>query len=221
MHCLWCGILFEKPSRSRRFFCSTSCRSRYGYWENPEKIRASNQRSKAKHRDKRNAETKAWRALNLDKLIAERPLAAQRTRDWAAANPERKAATTKAWAQKSPEKVKASRERFVEKNPERYLELCLAAAHKRRAQKLGNGWEHYLRSEIFERDGWICYLCESDIDPTLSWPHPMSASIDHVVPLSRGGPDTRANVKASHLRCNLRKSASLLEADEEEGALSA
>lgn len=31
--------------------------------------------------------------------------------------------------------------------------------------------------------------------------------LDHVVPLSKGGPDLITNVKPSHARCNLAKSA--------------
>src|ERR1039458_4296540 len=43
------------------------------------------------------------------------------------------------------------------------------------------------------------------IDPTLSHPGPMCATVDHVVPLSRGGTDLRSNVAPAHLRCNLVK----------------
>ena len=39
----------------------------------------------------------------------------------------------------------------------------------------------------------------------LHWPDRRSPSVDHVVPLSRGGDDTLANVKLSHLTCNLSK----------------
>ncbi len=40
-----------------------------------------------------------------------------------------------------------------------------------------------------------------------AWPDPKSASIDHVVPWSRGGAHTRGNVQAACLDCNLRKGA--------------
>ncbi|WP_158070491.1 HNH endonuclease [Streptomyces luteocolor] len=33
----------------------------------------------------------------------------------------------------------------------------------------------------------------------------MSPSLDHVIPLSRGGSHRRDNVQLAHLRCNLRK----------------
>lgn len=58
---------------------------------------------------------------------------------------------------------------------------------------------------IFERDGWACYLCQLPIDPALAWPHPQSKSIDHVIPICRGGEDTAANKRATHLGCNWSK----------------
>ena len=63
----------------------------------------------------------------------------------------------------------------------------------------------YLRNDVFERDLWICQLCLDPIDSTLVYPDELSASLDHIVPLALGGPDTRANVQAAHLVCNKRK----------------
>lgn len=65
--------------------------------------------------------------------------------------------------------------------------------------------EPYDREAIFERDGWTCGLCQGPIDPALVFPHPMSKSIDHIVPLSLGGDDSSDNVQAAHLGCNCAK----------------
>lgn len=70
--------------------------------------------------------------------------------------------------------------------------------------------EKYSRLEIFERDGWRCKLCGGDIDRAAKAPERKSASIDHIVPVSRGGGDTRANVQAAHYGCNSRKQNRLL-----------
>jgi len=56
--------------------------------------------------------------------------------------------------------------------------------------------------EIFERDKWVCGICELPVESALKWPHPLSASLDHIVALSLGGPHTRANTRLAHLRCN-------------------
>lgn len=60
------------------------------------------------------------------------------------------------------------------------------------------------------RDGDHCYLCEEPIDFDLSWPAPHSPSLDHVVPLSRGGAHSLQNTAMAHLVCNLRKGARLV-----------
>lgn len=82
------------------------------------------------------------------------------------------------------------------------------ATRRRRARKAAVHSEPYRRMDIAERDGWRCGLCGCPILPFVRYPHPRSLSIDHVVPLSRGGPDAPDNVHATHLRCNLRKYAS-------------
>jgi 5-methylcytosine-specific restriction endonuclease McrA len=64
-------------------------------------------------------------------------------------------------------------------------------------------WDGVTDAEILDRDDWVCWLCELAIDPELHWPDGASRSVDHVVPLSRGGDDTAANKRAAHLRCNI------------------
>lgn len=59
--------------------------------------------------------------------------------------------------------------------------------------------------EIFARDKWICGICFKPINPKLRVPNWYAATIDHIIPLSRGGTHTQDNVSAAHLICNLRK----------------
>jgi ribosomal protein L24E len=54
--------------------------------------------------------------------------------------------------------------------------------------------------EICERDRWVCHLCGDMV--TLD-----TASRDHVVPVSRGGPNTADNLRLAHLSCNARRKA--------------
>lgn len=69
----------------------------------------------------------------------------------------------------------------------------------------------YTNWEVFEDDEFTCYLCEEVLDPTLRHPNPKSLSIDHVIPLSLGGSDSRENVRTTCLECNLDKRARPLE----------
>jgi hypothetical protein len=57
------------------------------------------------------------------------------------------------------------------------------------------------------RDGWVCWLCDAPIDPALPSTLPGAASIDHVVPRSRGGTSDLRNLRLAHRRCNGRRGA--------------
>jgi len=59
--------------------------------------------------------------------------------------------------------------------------------------------------EIFDRDDWNCHICGKPINPSEKHPAPMSATIDHLIPILKGGRHIRENVKAAHLRCNIQK----------------
>lgn len=65
--------------------------------------------------------------------------------------------------------------------------------------------------EVFERDSWICHLCNNLIDCWRRGDDWMRATLDHVVPLSRGGLHVYENVKASHWLCNMKRGNALVE----------
>lgn len=86
-------------------------------------------------------------------------------------------------------------------------------AHKarRRAQiKASPVLETVRPIEVFNRDNWTCGVCHEPVDSTLTYPDRMSASLDHVIPLARGGHHTYANTQCSHLVCNMLKSDTIL-----------
>lgn len=60
--------------------------------------------------------------------------------------------------------------------------------------------------KVFERDAFTCQLCRHPLDAGFRHPHPFSPSLDHVIPLSRGGSHMESNVQAAHLICNIIKS---------------
>ena len=82
---------------------------------------------------------------------------------------------------------------------------------RRRAQKLALPAEKFRHEDVYERDGWICGLCGEPVDRELRYPDPMSPSLDHVIPLSRGGHHVLENVQLAHLTCNVRKQARVAE----------
>lgn len=75
-------------------------------------------------------------------------------------------------------------------------------SHFSRAAYFGVAYEVVPRTEIFERDGWVCGICALPVDQTVKFPDPGSATLDHVVPMSLGGAHDRANLQCAHFYCN-------------------
>jgi hypothetical protein len=59
--------------------------------------------------------------------------------------------------------------------------------------------------EVFKRDNWTCWICTQPIDRGQQWPQPLSPTIDHVIPITKGGEHTMANVRCAHAVCNNKK----------------
>lgn len=60
------------------------------------------------------------------------------------------------------------------------------------------------RLKIYERDAWICQLCDHPVDSNLRHPHIWSATLDHIVPQSQMLiPDhSPSNLRLAHMWCN-------------------
>lgn len=53
----------------------------------------------------------------------------------------------------------------------------------------------------------LCAICDRPIDDTIAWPDPMSAEVDEIIPVSRGGSATDLhNLEKVHRCCNQLKS---------------
>lgn len=57
-----------------------------------------------------------------------------------------------------------------------------------------------------------CHLCDQPIDLAIRWPHAMSGTVDHVVPVAAGGSNHRANLRAAHWCCNRGKDRAVVAA---------
>lgn len=79
------------------------------------------------------------------------------------------------WRAENPDKSAAGKQRY-------------------RARKRDAWVEDVDRSAVLERDGWRCGICGKRIPKHAKYPDPESASIDHVVPLSKGGTHEMKNV---------------------------
>lgn len=60
---------------------------------------------------------------------------------------------------------------------------------------------------VFERDNWICQLCNHPVSKLRGRETIDIASIDHIIPLAKGGKHSYDNVQLAHFTCNSRKGA--------------
>jgi 5-methylcytosine-specific restriction endonuclease McrA len=67
--------------------------------------------------------------------------------------------------------------------------------------------KHVDRLAILDRDSYRCQLCGRALKMTESVPHPLAPTLDHIVPLAKGGRHEPENVQAAHFRCNSLKGA--------------
>lgn len=79
--------------------------------------------------------------------------------------------------------------------------------YRRKALMTGADAEDVRLADVIARDGRICGICGVDVDQSISYPDPFSSSLDHIIPLSRGGAHSLANCQLAHLRCNISKGA--------------
>lgn len=80
--------------------------------------------------------------------------------------------------------------------------------HRKRCIKFGGFYNAKVTRLAVLRAGlWRCYICGSKVSDDLPANHKRKATIDHIVPLEKGGPHDWHNVKACCRRCNLSKQA--------------
>jgi 5-methylcytosine-specific restriction endonuclease McrA len=78
--------------------------------------------------------------------------------------------------------------------------------YKRRAIFKSQFVEPVYKKKIFERDKWRCKACKVKVTDNTE-DHKKMATIDHIVPLSRGGSHSMSNVQTLCFVCNSKKSS--------------
>ncbi len=57
----------------------------------------------------------------------------------------------------------------------------------------------------------VCAICGQPVDFRLKWPDPLSPTIDHIIPVAKGGhPSDINNLQLAHFTCNRQKSDKLI-----------
>jgi 5-methylcytosine-specific restriction endonuclease McrA len=172
-----------------------AARSRHYKWRkaHPEQVNSSRRRRYGENKNHVNELKRAWR---------------KRTKD-----------TRK-------EKIKAERKRYYQKHREKrkiqahnyYWDHRDTIMNKRKSSETKaktNAWQREYRKKgkardlereykeailefLIARDGFVCGVCGGALDTDKS-------SIDHIIPVVLGGPNSLDNFQAAHLLCNIRK----------------
>jgi 5-methylcytosine-specific restriction endonuclease McrA len=91
------------------------------------------------------------------------------------------------------------------------LKAKKSGTHRRRAKKFNVPSETVDRIQVFQRDEYKCWICgkktlsDFALSEGSNCPHPDSPTLDHVIPLSKGGPHSYSNTKCACFLCNCLK----------------
>jgi 5-methylcytosine-specific restriction endonuclease McrA len=166
--------------------------------DNAEKIAARKKEWFTKNREQEIERMKEWRANNVE---ARREYA----KKYDAEHVEENRSRNNNYRAKNRAKVREANKRWRQENPIKVLE------HRRRygsfRRMKGSTGEAVIDRTIsligiLERDNYTCHICNKHIDFSLPYRHKLSATIDHLFPISFGGKHTWDNVAAAHFGCN-------------------
>lgn len=106
-----------------------------------------------------------------------------------------------AWKAANQELLSAEKTAWLERHPGY---MAAAVAKRRALKKHAPIVERIDRNQIIERDRSTCYLCARHLERS-------EITLDHVIPLTRGGSHTHANLKVACRSCNSAKGNRTLE----------
>lgn len=76
----------------------------------------------------------------------------------------------------------------------------------------GNRGAYDKAREVILKTQTVCGICGKPVDFSYKYPHPLSPTVDHIIPVSKGGhPSDLANLQLAHRCCNRQKSDKLVE----------
>lgn len=153
-----------------------------------------------------NARSRAYYAKRKDYF-------ADKYRNWRTSNPDAHRKRNRQWTAANPDKAKTIRKRAYQVNIEtirigkrlyrkRRPEVKLASDHKRRALKMSVA------------DGTVSAAVVAELmanNPACTYCGQPGSTLDHVVPLARGGRHSIENLTVACVSCNSSKGAKLLE----------
>lgn len=177
---------------------ASRCKACHNAWNreiaarDPEATRAY---GRAKAKRQYHADPETWRARHREWYAANHEHCIAYAAEYQRAHPERKRFHDRLYSRRHSADIVRRVAAWAARNPDR------ARAHRAasKAKRRGAGETRRIdRDAIWKRDGGRCHICGKRCDPG-AW------DLDHLVPLSRGGPHREDNVAVSHPTCNRRR----------------
>lgn len=203
--CATCNTPFT-PNTPATKYCSSICRKeakRKSDREFMREWRAKNPERNAERRKREDPEArrqrvKRWRDNNPERAHALAKACRQ-------ANRETEAARQRKWRQSPYGAIacKEARRRWALRTPEAAGEI---RARRAKAEAEGNATPALIQAK-WEASSGICCLCGESINPDLKSPDAMSLTVEHKVPIARGGRHDIDNIDFAHRVCNSSKGA--------------
>lgn len=140
------------------------------------------------HPDKVRAYQKRWKTENADRIK-------KHNRDFYQNHIQEARHRRRAYTEEHAEEARERSRRWAKSHRAQRIEYQrVRYARKKNAPRI----ERINRKIVYQRDKGICSLCQTKV----IWE---DASLDHIIPLSKGGSHTYDNIALTHLLCNIRK----------------
>ena len=228
--CPQCTELFE--AKPNQVYCSQSCKKRTERIKNAERIKAYNKRAGGKYRgrvmSKQCPECKQY-GVRPDSVYCSiqcsknsRFSKCKEITIWIQPTP-------KAKATKAPTIVSfvngkcldcATNYTYQRTGKRKLSRYCSTICERRAARRNSNHIRRHritssrkgdvYRAKIFEKDSYVCQLCNEPVDTTAHWNDDRYPSLDHIIPLAHGGSHSMDNLQTAHRICNALKSDQLI-----------
>ena len=214
--CPQCGIEFATTANKKKF-CGHECRSRWHYERSDAKVRGDSNRALAEAKKQRNT------CLVCGNV---RPSGYRGVCAQCSAN----ACRVRSHADGGFVMACGCCGRMVVRKSRRLSPTCHACELRnyrtsetgKAARSRNRRWRDHVKRasgrhgisfdsvDIFNRDGWKCQLCGCKVRPSSKAHNQQDeATVDHIIPLSRGGSHSEPNCQTACRRCNVAKGATL------------
>ena len=203
--CIICGTQLA-PNTLAVKYCSSECRREGKLKTDREFMRKWRQENPQLNAERRKREDPK---LRLQRTLRWREQHPEQAKEWARAyrqaNRESEAARQRRWRQSPYGKVayREANRKWALRHPEAAGEV---RARRARAEAEGNATPNLIQAK-WEASSGTCCLCGESINPDLKSPDPMSLTVEHKVPIARGGRHDIDNIDFAHRVCNSSKGA--------------